>query len=626
MIYQREISPLWWDEDDKGQAALAVAQTIEQSSSEVTRQKNNLMKAKLYCNRELSSIYECGISDSYTAQGVYLTLNVVQSCADTVTSKIARSKPRPEFLTVRGDWQQRREARDLTDWVDGVYFQNDAFTEAQRAFLDATIFDFGVLYAYGDEHEERVCLERVLPTEIFFDPTEALCGLRYLRTLFRKRYVHRKLLADRFARNANQKAFVLNDAACSAPTGQYSVNGQDMIAVYEAWHLPTSKKSRDGVHVLAIDGLTIYSEEWKRPRFPFAFYTWGTPIVGVSGRALAEDLIPIQLRINDLIDLISEGQRAMCIPRIFYQKNTINIDAITDVVGSFVPVDLPPGQAIQFVTPPGVSPEIYQELETTYKRAYEITGVSALSANAEVPLGIKSAVAFRELLDREDMRFGPKSQMWERLMGSDVPRIILDAAIDLAERVPGLSVKVPGNKYLTEIDWRSVSKHVDSMVIRPYPASSLPTTPAAKREKAREDLQDGVIDKPTYIRLLDIPDTGAEVSLISSTLEFCDHALWKITEKGEYVSPIEYADPVICRARAVSATANAYVDGAPDDVLDNLAQFIDECTELIELAKAKNPAPAPAAPETPAPLEPPVSTEATPAGTMVAPTPPLPPG
>jgi hypothetical protein len=225
--------------------------------------------------------------------------------------------------------------------------------------VESTLFGTGAVLTYGEDSGEdggSIITERVLLDELIFDETEAINGIKSLRTIYRKKWVHKELLLEKWADygDAKDKSRPARGHHGSAgeepPRVGYSASAADMIAVYEGWHLPSKADGSDGRHVDRHRGdrarrPRCSTGPWKRKRFPLSFLDWTRLPKGLIARSLAEELVPIQIRINELLETIDVGQRTLCVPKVFYRENTINVDTWTNAFGELIQVDGDPNRA-----------------------------------------------------------------------------------------------------------------------------------------------------------------------------------------------------------------------------------------------------------------------------------------
>jgi hypothetical protein len=602
MIYDavNSLSPanlLWWNSQTPGRDAVCIARALESASDYSIRRRQNIRHLRFYANRNLQSLYDCGVADR-TYDNVYLTMNVIQSCADTVAAKLWKT-PRIQASVQDGDWSLKQRAKKLTSFADGLWYLNKWAGESRQVGVEATLFGSGVVQVYGedkDDDEGEVIIERVLPDELIYDETEAIGGLKTLRTLYRKRWVHRQLLLDRWC-NVDSKAVrearrvAIQMAPGANPREYYTTGMTEMVPVYEAWHLPSRHGAGDGRHLIAVPGTdedaTLFDSGpggWKRKGFPFSFLPWTKLPTGLMGRSLAEELVPIQLRINELLETIDSGQRLMCVPKVFFRKNSINVQHWTNAYAEMIEVNGDPNSSVRYEAGEGVSQEIYNERDFWWKHSFEVTGISMLSATAAKPEGISSAVALRELLDREDMRLTPKGKQWEEFHVSVFENCI-EAADELAERERKVMVQVPGKKdAFTSIEWRGkrgVDMERDKYMIRADAVNALPSTPQGRKQYAVELYQLGAIDRTRFLGMLELPDTEGEMNLILASLDLTEKAMEIMREENRYEPPEEYSDLKLAQTYAMQTYLKERMDDAPEPVLLRLLRYVDECSEML---------------------------------------------
>jgi hypothetical protein len=345
---------LWWEESDPRRAGaqmVAVADRLYMAG--VSRRERNLRHAKLFANQDLSSIYDCGVAN-YNGAGVYLSVNVTESCVNTLAAKLTRTRIRPVLLTDKASRTLQKQAEAGTDAMDGVFQANELHeAEGQQMFVDGALFGNGWAYGEYDQDDEReIVIDRVLPDEMLFDETEAMYGMRNLYTLYRRKYIHRQALYR--MRDEKGKLFgddpEKRDAIKRAPAVQnvgsvWADQGGQMVPVTFGWRLPSRKGAGDGRVLMAIggastadgmlitgsgigDGTTLLGQEWKRAKFPLCQFTYQRRPIGLYGRSLAEQLVPIQLKINEQLEVIDEGQRLLAVARVFYNNGAINTDTV----------------------------------------------------------------------------------------------------------------------------------------------------------------------------------------------------------------------------------------------------------------------------------------------------------
>lgn len=76
---------------------------------------------------------------------------------------------------------------------------DDLYPTTLDALVDAHVFDFGVVQLYIENG--KVCIQRCLPSEIRWDPLDALYGRP--ATTYRRRFERKAALIARFARKGS---------------------------------------------------------------------------------------------------------------------------------------------------------------------------------------------------------------------------------------------------------------------------------------------------------------------------------------------------------------------------------------------------------------------------------------
>ncbi len=587
------IKAKWWELDDVSLAnsVFAVARKIE--SNQTYRNVDNLRYFKMYHNSEVG-IGARGRNDNLVQNRV--ALNIVQSCVDTATAKIAKNKPRPMFLTDEGDFSQQRKGKLLTKYVEGVYETAKAYPIGQRCFVDSCVFGTGIMKVFVDRDAKSIKVERVFVDEIMVDDNEGIYGEP--RQMHQRQYISRDKLCEMFPDKAEQ---IKGAGAGSFGRQSDSLTmAADQCIVLESWHLRSGRDANDGKHAIVLDGVCLLSEEYKKDYFPFVVIRWNQKLLGFFGMGLAEQLAGIQFEINKMLRNIQIAQHLMCVPRVLIENSSNVVPAhFNNEIGGMIKYS---GIKPEVMMAPAMSPEVYQHLENLYKKAYEITGISMLSASSRKPAGLESAVALREFQDIETERFMIVGQAWEQFY-MDLARMVIDMSRDLYKGKDLVMVK--GKKFIQQIPWQDVDLEDDQFVMKVFPVNGLPQTPAGKLQKVVEMFQNGLIEKNEGIDLLDWPDFEEWQSLHNAALDDAKMLIENMLVDGEYVAPSIYMDLELAKGLAHSSLLRAMVrKKTPEQNLQLLRTFIDEIVALQAIgAQSQQAAPqAPVATPPPPPV------------------------
>jgi hypothetical protein len=587
----------WWPEtlDERGAAMVALAKQIETSSAELMRNDLNLLYGSCYEGRALTSLYQYGgaavLSQGATslASTVDVSWNQIRSVVQTVASQVSRTKPRARFLTTGGNYKQKRRAKKLTLYCDGLFQEAKAYEKTQQVFVDAGVFDVGALEVYRDG--DRVRMARILACEILIDANDGIYGTP--RSMYRRRFIDRSMLKARFPKCA--------DAIARATAADPVHNGAQasLIEVYEGWHLPSTPNAKDGRHVIAIAGQggTLLDEVYKRDYFPVILFTWDRSLAGAYGRSAAEVLLPNQTAINTLLDKIARAQHLACVPRVGIQRGSKVLKSeITNGIGSVIQFgSMPP----VWWSPTALSPEVYQHLERHWSKGFELYGVSSDTASGRKEAGVTSGTAIRESLDIQTARFAVLAQRWEQLH-LDIARAAIDIARDIYADNREMRVSAPGSELLESIDWGDVDMEEDQYVIQGYPTSLLPTTPQGRIDRVADLVDRGIWSPKRAEAALDDLDVDAATSASRAAEKDIERMCDEMLSGGRYEGPEPTMDLDACLRIAGQHLSMGRLEKVPAKDLDKLYKFLDDTAELKKQI-APPPAPAPAGPPGAAP-------------------------
>lgn len=596
----------WWTEDKASmyQSVFEVVNRIEKQSS--YQHNLNIKHARLYSDMELLGFTSFRLSNqNHNLSNNRLSYNIVRSIVDSAASKIAKNKPKPQFLTDKGDWDQQDRAKKLTQYVEGVFYDTGIYEEAQKSFIDACVFGTGAIKFFTKDG--RIACERVFVDELRVDYVEGANGKP--KQLHQVKYLSRDLLAELYP---DMKASIY-DATSGLEAGDESVD--DIVKVIESWRLPTTSSSKDGKHSISIDNATLFEEDYDKNYFPFTFFRWSERVSGFFGSGIAEELTGIQIAVNKTLMNIQRAQHLVAVPRIAIDSGSkISTSQISNEIGSIIKYaggSRPP----VFDTPTAMNAEVYNHLKWLIQSGYELTGVSQLSATSKKPAGLDSGVALREYSDIETERFMLTALRYEKMF-LDAADVIIDMSRDMYENDKSLQVTVPGGSFISTIKWKDVDLRSEQFVMKAFPVSLLPSTPSGRLQKVQELIQGGLIPQEQAISLLDFPDLGEYESLATANSNLIKKTITEIVSTGKYYPP----EPQMNLEEAIQYSHKAYLDGRvtglSEDKLELILRFMDDADRLNQL-KAAAEAP-PLAPE----VQPMAVPEAAPQSELLVNTPP----
>lgn len=553
----------WWDAKEPHKVVFDCLNQIRKRDGD--RKELTLDNMRLYGNRDL--LGASVTSYTQTKSKDRLTLNIIKSAIDTVSAKIAKSRPKPTFLTHGGNYSLKRKARLLERWVDAQFYTTKTYKTGVQVFIDACVFGTGVLKVFREGKEIKT--ERVFAGELFVDQSEALYGEP--RQIFQKKWVNRDVLLSLFPKYARD----IKRASCSDEENHDF--GRDTLAdqvlVCEAWRLPSSKDAGDGKHIIAIDTCVLLEEKWDLPVFPFVFLNWSNPLRGFWGTGLAEELTGIQIEINRLLKKIQKAFHLMAVPHFLVdQGSKIQKMHLNNEIGGIIPYV---GQPPTVITPQTVHPEVFAHLNNLIQRAFEIAGVNQLSAASQIPAGIESGKAMLVYNDFQTERFALVAQRYEELF-MQTAYLMVHFGKQISKEHPGYTVVASRDKYTIEqVEWSEVDMDPDSYVMKVFPTSSLPSHPVGRLNAIESLINAGIIeDKGEAKRLLDYPDLESSMALDRAANDNIERIIEKILDTGVYEAPEPYQDHQLALKKFQASYQKAVNDGVPDLRLMRMRQFM----------------------------------------------------
>jgi hypothetical protein len=586
----------WWTLKDPKEMANAIVGTVTSlAAGDAKRQTQYQISARLYGNTNIMGINGLSFSKIMATQATLkdrVSYNVIQSCVDTLVSKISKNRPKPSFITSGATWKVQRKAKDLDKFVDGIFYENNLYNLAPKIFRDSLVWGSGVLHVF--EHEGRCKFERVIPSEMYVDQMESFYG--HPRQMHRVKNVDRDVLAELYPEHKD--VIYRADAATIDITGTYQ-NIADQITVCESWHLPSGRDAKDGLHVISIGEYVLFKEQYEKPFFPFAFLQWSDRLYGFWGQGLAEQIQNIQLEINKLLWVIQRSMHMAGTFKVFLEHGSkIVKEHISNDIGVLINYT---GTPPQYVSPPIVPPEIYAHLQTLKQQAFEQAGISQLSATSQKPAGLNSGKALREYNDIETERFMNVGHVYENFF-IETAKLAISVVKDIYSRDKSYRVNTPGKKFLDQLDWKNIHLEDDEYTLKIYPVSKLPSDPAGQLQTITEYIQAGFLSPRAGRRLLDFPDLERAEDLANSQEEWLHKVIEDMIDNGTVYHPEPDDDLALARELALQYLPFAKTQGAPEENIQLLRDFISEIDQLSQMAlSAAQPMAEPMAPALPIP-------------------------
>lgn len=572
---------------------------VEEDQREI--HEANLIFARMYDNREPEEINWTYSRDSKDhAIQSHRRHNVVKSACDTVAANIGRQRPKATPVPKGGGFKLAREAKKLDRYLYGKFQSLRIWEKGADILTDGAVFGTGFLKFFLDTDGE-ICAERVNPDEIIVNQNDCR-NTRTPRQMHHRKLVHRdQLLATYGKDKKNGKAvrMALSDEEDRMTHyTSYRDLPSDKVVVVETWRKPTIAGGDDGRHVICSHNVTLLDEEWDG-EFPFAIFRYGHHLSGFYGYALAEEILPDQIRLDEIDDAITDSQDLFCRPRVFVDAASgITSTQIDNRIGRIIQYR---GRKPEVEVWPGSNTEMYNERDRRSNAWMRRTGLSEMSVTSQLPSGVRldSSRAIREFNSSEDRRMALVAQRFERFY------------LDCAEQVIAFSReqyrngKKPQSTYTSrsaravvseKIDWATIRAGREEYELEIEASSIYNQTPAARIDLAKEMAQAGVLTPQEYRYLVGYGDEEGVMD-VSVAGEQDIYQTIEILESGEFDPP----DPMQNLNLGINLVTLAYLRNrrlpdVPDEVLENLRLWVEQAVHLVSQQAAEQ---TPVSPEQP---------------------------
>ena len=386
------------------------------------------------------------IDDVYSEDSVVPKLNVVKSAIDAVVSKISTAHCRPFVNTVKGSFKTIQICKQLQVFFDYYFDEKNVQSKITEALRDACIFDSGYLYLDEINGDIKV----VEPWNVYTRQRE--------KNDFRSVYVE---FPNASVDSLKDEDFEFLNSG--EKRGLYVTIGYFYDARSKTKATLVNRQIRD---ISSLQSDTI-------PVCPI-YYTM--PIVGNTTLSIADMLKGIQVEVDELMMRISDASVLNPAQTILLgNASNIKVGQLNNKVGNVVQYNSqnPTGAGVDVVTPEFISSQYITLLDNLIEKAYNMVGISQLSAQGKKPSGLDSGVALATQADIESDRF----------------QVLLDQYIRTFTELAKIVVKVfeankdiiKPNRYNLRLTWGDVEKEYDKMRIQFSAADNLSKDPSSYR-------------------------------------------------------------------------------------------------------------------------------------------------
>lgn len=517
----------------------------------------------------------------YDDATVQTRLNVIKSATDTVVSKISQARVRPFFDAVRGDYQTIKAARAAQDFFDQYFDQQKIYERAPETAKSAMLFDAGHFWI----DEDNLQIMPLPHWELFVNPYEAnVGGLRGCSygMVFKRNYP--LALAKR--------QFPKSDA-----WERYQSNPRDAVGEFIVFY-----DIDKGDKFFCYNSEIIHRKKITYKRLPVTAMWWSAPILGWSTTCLADDLYTIQVTIDEIQLRIDQAMKQSPFNTVYIPEGSdIKATMLSNESSIVVPYMEGPGGGMPVVsTPAPISPMYSQLLDNYIQKAYELAGISQLSAQSKKPAGVTAGVALQTLEDIESERHNVTVQSYIHQF-VEIAEIAVEVFDENADVLPPAMNRA-------RIKWGDIKRQKDLFRVQFSAGSALAKDPATKIQQIQSLQALGINLQPILPQLLEIPDLETAYSATTASYDYTQAVIQKAAETGDVdFLPIVNLDMLF--SEAVRWMLRLSADEANKKYIENLNTLIEAVLEAQNAAAPQEPpqnieptaaTPAPAMPGIPA--------------------------
>ncbi len=601
----------WWKAKDDMQLAAELATTAAYLKTNQTYRLRQLaVDVRLYCGLSVYSYAGSNtakMDKTRTLPDDRPTFNLIESCVDTIVSRLSQNEPQPKFLTDGADYKQRHLAQKLNQFILGEFYQCKAYEKAKKMFRDGCVMGGSALKVYEGDNN-RVCIDRVLQTDLYMDDNDSLNGDP--QQMIQLKLMDRDKL---MAQNPDRKDQKIIESTPQSYPDNAPESGQttaDQVLVIEGWKLPSGPDKEapgyvPGRHVIATVGGTLLDEEWHKTKFPFVFFNYSDPFLGFWGQGIATRLFGTQMALNRILYTISRAIHLVGVPRVFIDQSSKVVKAHNNnEIGVIVTYS---GAKPSYEVAPCNAPELYSERDKLIEYGFRQEGISDMQATGQKPKGLSSGEAIRSYDDINSDRFAEISKKYENIF-IELAYQVTDVAMEIAKREGKYQTVYPNKDGTKEIDLPKMSFLKDPFIIQCFTESSLPRTPAGRIATVTEQVQAGMLTLKEGRRLMKFPDLEANEKLDNASEERIFKILDGIVEDGDYTPPDPFIDLELATTLVVQYI-NLYRAANLEQVKDDMLEKFFKQVQTLKMAAmpppmALAPAAAPQANPEPAPTSP----------------------
>lgn len=387
--------------------------------------------------------------------------NVIKSVIDSLVSKLSNNKVRPFFAPVDGTFKTKKVIRQAQQFFDIYYDKINLNNIISETFKDACIFDIGYIlinpFTFEVERVPSYCIEEL---NVNGENKVALI-----------KWIHQPSLAlDKY----------------NVSTQRQYVNIEMLIKEDEA--------------ILYVDEKKVKSV--STTGYPIVNVYYNEPINNGKTVSIVDELEGIQTQIDLINAKIAATSQLTPANLVFIDEQSgLKASDVNNKDCQIYPVGIQPGNTanpVNVVTPVPFDPSWSAMLDFYINKAYDMIGISQLSAQSRKPSGLDSGVALQTMEDIESDRF--------EVQVNHFINAYIDITRKLIEIIPEDAEILPADKYQSTMTWASLKEQDNLYKVQYSAATALSKDPAERAKQIIQMSQIGLITPSKAAELMDMPD------------------------------------------------------------------------------------------------------------------------
>ena len=491
--------------------------------------------------------YPVGLYDDiYSEDSEVPKLNVIKSAIDSIVSKISTAHCRPFVNTVKGSFKTIQICKQLQIFFDYFFEEKNIPSKIVSALLNACVFDKGHIYI--DETSGDIL--SVVPWNVYTRQSEGddpkSCYIEF----------------------PNKSVDSLDEVTF----GLLSDDEKKTLYVNVGYFYDA--KTRTKAILVNRSIRKIFEIEFSE--IPLVTIHYTNPILGNGCLSVADMLRGIQKEIDELMKRISDA--SILNPALtFFVSNasSIKVGQLNNKVGNIVQYNAPVGERpVETASNPFIADQYITLLDNLMEKAYNMVGISQLSAQGKKPAGLDSGVALATQADIESDRFQVLLDQYIRMFTDTAKKII-----KVFEKTKDV---VEPSRYALRITWGEVSNDYDKMRIQFSCADSLSKDPSEKLKQLQTLAQAGIIPATQIASLLELPDINRGYSVannaFNATMTLIDSCIYEDNFKIPDYIPFQMIKEQIVNMQLSLKAAEGGTDSNEKDIqkLIKLYEAVEE--------------------------------------------------